>query len=164
MQCSASPLGHDGGSLDAALVAAEYGIPTGFMTMAANLTTGPATLAGNLAVGNAEVIAGTALDSIGIPRRTRLLCSCTNRLRSAHRRVHGRRTGRFPLRCGNQCVYPIFIIFLFPWVHLPPAQRNRTGRPGLKTACPPSWHALSCRICCWGWGSCMAAASGPLPR
>ncbi len=61
MQCSASPLGHDGGSLDAALVAAEYGIPTGFMTMAANLTTGPATMAGNLVVGNAEVIAGAAL-------------------------------------------------------------------------------------------------------
>jgi trimethylamine--corrinoid protein Co-methyltransferase len=67
MQCSASPLGHDGGSLDAALVAAEYGIPTGFMTMAANLTTGPATLAGNLAVGNAEVIAGTALIQLAFP-------------------------------------------------------------------------------------------------
>ena len=67
MQCSASPLGHDGGSLDAALVAAEYGVPTGFMTMAANLTTGPATLAGNLAVGNAEVIAGTALIQLAFP-------------------------------------------------------------------------------------------------
>jgi trimethylamine--corrinoid protein Co-methyltransferase len=67
MQCSASPLGHDGGSLEAALVAAEYGIPTGFMTMAANLTTGPATLAGNLAVGNAEVIAGTALLQLAFP-------------------------------------------------------------------------------------------------
>jgi trimethylamine--corrinoid protein Co-methyltransferase len=67
MQCSASPLGHDGGSLDAALVAAEYGIPTGFMTMAANLTTGPATMAGNLAVGNAEVIAGTALIQMAYP-------------------------------------------------------------------------------------------------
>jgi trimethylamine--corrinoid protein Co-methyltransferase len=67
MQCSASPLGHDGGSLEAALVAAEYGIPTGFMTMAANLTTGPATLAGNLAVGNAEVIAGTALIQLAFP-------------------------------------------------------------------------------------------------
>ncbi|MGD0878422.1 MAG: trimethylamine methyltransferase family protein [Anaerolineales bacterium] len=67
MQCSASPLGHDGGSLDAALVAAEYGIPTGFMTMAANLTTGPATLAGNLVVGNAEVIAGTALIQLAYP-------------------------------------------------------------------------------------------------
>jgi trimethylamine--corrinoid protein Co-methyltransferase len=67
MQCSASPLGHDGGSLEAALVAAEYGLPTGFMTMVANLTTGPATLAGNLAVGNAEVIAGTAFIQLAYP-------------------------------------------------------------------------------------------------
>jgi len=67
MQCSAPPLGHDGGSLDAALVAAEYGLPTGFMTMAANLTTGPATLAGNLAVGNAEVIAATAMLQLAHP-------------------------------------------------------------------------------------------------
>lgn len=67
MQCSAPPLGHDGGSLDAALLAAEAGVPTGFMTMAANLTTGPATLAGNLAVGNAEVIAATALLQLAYP-------------------------------------------------------------------------------------------------
>jgi trimethylamine--corrinoid protein Co-methyltransferase len=67
MQCTASPLGHDGGSVDAALLAAEAGIPTGFMTMAACLTTGPATLAGNLAVGNAEVIAGTALLQLASP-------------------------------------------------------------------------------------------------
>ncbi len=67
MQCTAPPLGHDGGSLDAALVAAEYGVPTGFMTMAANLTTGPATLAGNLVVGNAEVISGAALIQLAYP-------------------------------------------------------------------------------------------------
>ena len=67
MQCTAPPLGHDGGSLDAALVAAEYGVPTGFMTMAANLTTGPATLAGNLVVGNAEVISGAALIQLAFP-------------------------------------------------------------------------------------------------
>ena len=67
MQCSASPLMHDGGSMEAALVAAEYGLPTGFMTMAANLTTGPATLAGNLAVGNAEVISGIALLQLAFP-------------------------------------------------------------------------------------------------
>jgi trimethylamine--corrinoid protein Co-methyltransferase len=67
MQCSASPLGHDGGSLEAALVAAEHGLPTGFMTMAANLTTGPATLAGNLAVGNAEVVSGAALLQLAHP-------------------------------------------------------------------------------------------------
>ncbi len=67
MQCAASPLGHDGGSLDAALLAAEAGIPTGFMTMAACLTTGPATMAGTLAVGNAEVIAATALLQLAYP-------------------------------------------------------------------------------------------------
>lgn len=67
MQCTASPLGHDAGSLDAALVAAEAGIPTGFMTMAACMTTGPATLAGTLAVGNAEVISGTALLQLAYP-------------------------------------------------------------------------------------------------
>ena len=67
MQCTAPPLSHDGGSLDAALIAAEHGIPTGFMTMAACMTTGPATLAGNLAIGNAEVIAGTALLQLAYP-------------------------------------------------------------------------------------------------
>ena len=67
MQCTAPPLGHDGGRLDAALLAAEVGIPTGFMTMAACATTGPTTMAGNLAVGNAEVIAGTALLQLAYP-------------------------------------------------------------------------------------------------
>lgn len=67
MQCSASPLGHDGGSLDAALVAAEAGIPVGFMTMASCLTTGPATMAGNFVVGNAEVISATALLQLAFP-------------------------------------------------------------------------------------------------
>jgi trimethylamine--corrinoid protein Co-methyltransferase len=67
MQCTAPPLGHDGGSLDTALLAAEAGIPTGFMTMSACLTTGPATMAGTLAVGNAEVIAATALLQLAYP-------------------------------------------------------------------------------------------------
>jgi trimethylamine--corrinoid protein Co-methyltransferase len=67
MQCCAPPLGHDGGSLDAALLAAEVGIPTGFMTMAACLTTGPASVAGTLVVGNAEVIAATALLQLAFP-------------------------------------------------------------------------------------------------
>lgn len=67
MQCTAPPLGHDGGSLDAALIGAEAGLPVGFMTMAACLTTGPATLAGTLVVGNAEVIAGTALIQLAYP-------------------------------------------------------------------------------------------------
>jgi trimethylamine---corrinoid protein Co-methyltransferase len=67
MQCTAPPLGHDGGSLEAALIGAEAGLPVGFMTMASCLTTGPATMAGTLVVGNAEVIAGTALIQLAYP-------------------------------------------------------------------------------------------------
>ena len=67
MQCTAPPLGQDGGSLDAALVAAEAGIPVGFMTMTAGMTTAPVTLAGNLAVGNAEVISAGALIQLAYP-------------------------------------------------------------------------------------------------
>ena len=67
MECTAPPLGQDGGSLDAALVAAEAGLPVGFMTMTACLTTGPATMAGTLAVGNAEVISALALIQLAYP-------------------------------------------------------------------------------------------------
>lgn len=67
MQCAMPPLGHDGGSIEASLVAAEYGLPTGFMTMASAASTGPATMAGNLVVGNAEVISGLALIQLAYP-------------------------------------------------------------------------------------------------
>ncbi|HEY45517.1 MAG TPA: hypothetical protein G4O14_01895 [Anaerolineae bacterium] len=67
MQCSVSPLAHDGGSLEAGLIAAEAGLPVGFMTMASCASTGPATLAGNLVVGNAEVISALALMQMAYP-------------------------------------------------------------------------------------------------
>jgi len=67
MQCTFSPLGHDGGSLEAALVSAEAGLPVGFMTMASMVSTGPATPAGNLVVGNAEVISALAMIEMAYP-------------------------------------------------------------------------------------------------
>lgn len=67
MQCTTSPLGHDGGSLEAGLVAAEAGLPVGYMTMASCATTAPITLAGNLVVGNAEVISALALMEMAYP-------------------------------------------------------------------------------------------------
>ncbi|HEX7973902.1 MAG TPA: trimethylamine methyltransferase family protein [Anaerolineales bacterium] len=67
MQCTASPLGQDGGSLEAGLVAAEAGLPVGYMTMASCASTGPVTLAGNLVVGNAEVISALALMEMASP-------------------------------------------------------------------------------------------------
>jgi len=67
MQCTLPPLGHDGGSLDAALIAAEAGLPVGFMTMTSSASSAPATLAGNLIVGNAEVISALALIQLAYP-------------------------------------------------------------------------------------------------
>jgi trimethylamine--corrinoid protein Co-methyltransferase len=67
MQCTVPPLGQDAGSLDAALIAAEAGLPTGFMTMTACGSTGPITRAGTLVVGNAEVISALALIQLAFP-------------------------------------------------------------------------------------------------
>ena len=67
MECTISPLAHDGGSLDAALVGAEFGLPVGFMTMASCASSAPATMAGNLVVGNAEVVSGLALIELAFP-------------------------------------------------------------------------------------------------
>ncbi len=67
MQCTLPPLGHDGGSIEAALISAEAGLPVGFMTMASCASTGPATMAGSLVVGNAEVISAMALMQLAYP-------------------------------------------------------------------------------------------------
>ncbi len=67
MQCTISPLAHDGGSIDAGLVAAEAGVPVGYMTMASCAFSGPATIAGSLIVGNAEVISALALMQLAYP-------------------------------------------------------------------------------------------------
>lgn len=67
MQCTISPLAQDGGSLEAGLIAAEAGLPVGYMTMASCASTGPATPAGNLVVGNAEVLSALALMQMAHP-------------------------------------------------------------------------------------------------
>lgn len=67
MECSVSPLAHDGGSLEAALVGAEYGLPVGFMSMASGISSAPATIAGNLVVANAEVLSSLALIELAYP-------------------------------------------------------------------------------------------------
>jgi trimethylamine---corrinoid protein Co-methyltransferase len=67
MQCTISPLAHDGGAIDASLVAAAAGVPVGFMTMASCAFSGPATVAGSLIVGNAEVLTAMALMQLAHP-------------------------------------------------------------------------------------------------
>ena len=67
MQCTVSPLGHDAGSLEAGLVAAEAGLPVGYMTMASCASSAPATMAGALLVGNAEVVSALTLMQLAAP-------------------------------------------------------------------------------------------------
>jgi len=67
MECTVSPLAQDPGSLEAALVGAEAGLPVGFMSMCSCASTGPATLAGNLLVANAEVLTALALVELAYP-------------------------------------------------------------------------------------------------
>ena len=102
MQCTYSPLGHDGGSLEAGLVAAEAGLPVGYMTMASAGSNGPVTLAGDLVVGNAEVITALALMQMARPGLPGVLCRCPDSDRPAHRRLHRRRAGGLPVWCCDQ--------------------------------------------------------------
>jgi trimethylamine--corrinoid protein Co-methyltransferase len=67
MQCTTSPLGQDKGSLEAGLLAAQAGLPVGFMTMASCASSGPATMAGTLVVGNAEVLSALVLMQMAQP-------------------------------------------------------------------------------------------------
>ncbi len=129
--CTISPLAHEAGALDAALVAAEAGIPTGFMTMASCAHTGPATLAGTLAVGNAEVLSALALVAAGLPRRARLLRRRADRDGPADRRVHGRRPGGRPVRDGlGRAGGPLSRAALHGRVRDRRARARLAGRPG----------------------------------
>jgi trimethylamine--corrinoid protein Co-methyltransferase len=67
MQCALDPLGQDGGSLEASLVAAAHGIPTGFMPMPMSCATAPATLAGNLVVTTVDALAPLILIQLAHP-------------------------------------------------------------------------------------------------
>ncbi len=65
--CPVDPLGNDVVSLEAALVAAEAGVPVGFLSLTLACASAPATMAGNLVVSLAAVIAGTVLVGLAHP-------------------------------------------------------------------------------------------------
>ena len=66
-QATISPLTCDAEAMEAALIFAEAGVPTGFVTMQIGCGTAPATLAGNLALGNAEILAGLVFIQLFYP-------------------------------------------------------------------------------------------------
>jgi len=65
--CTIAPLAMDAESMDAALVAAEAGIPVGFMSMPNTGSTGPATLAGSISIGDAEIVSAMVLIQMAYP-------------------------------------------------------------------------------------------------
>jgi trimethylamine--corrinoid protein Co-methyltransferase len=65
--CTIAPLAMDAESMDAALVAAEAGIPVGFMAMPNTGSTGPATLAGTISQGDAEIVSALVLIQMAYP-------------------------------------------------------------------------------------------------
>jgi len=65
--CTIAPLAQDAESMDAALVAAEAGIPVGFMAMPNTGSTAPATIAGTIALGDAEILSAIVLIQMAYP-------------------------------------------------------------------------------------------------
>jgi trimethylamine--corrinoid protein Co-methyltransferase len=65
--CTIAPLAMDAESMDASLVAAEAGIPVGFMAMPNTGSTAPATLAGTLSQGDAEIVSAMVLIQMACP-------------------------------------------------------------------------------------------------
>lgn len=57
-ECSLSPMTYDEGSLEAAVVFAEAGVPCGFVVMPITCASAPATVGGTLVQSNTEVLAG----------------------------------------------------------------------------------------------------------
>ena len=65
--CTIAPLAQDAESMDAALVAAEAGIPVGFMAMPNTGSTAPATVAGTISLGDAEIVSAMVLIQMAYP-------------------------------------------------------------------------------------------------
>jgi len=65
--CTIAPLAQDVGAMEAALVAAEAGIPVGFMAMPNTGSTAPATVAGTIVQGDAEILSAIVLIQMAYP-------------------------------------------------------------------------------------------------
>jgi trimethylamine--corrinoid protein Co-methyltransferase len=65
--CTIAPLAMDEAAMDAALIAAEAGIPVGFMSMPNTGSTAPATIAGTIVLGDAEILSAIVLMQMASP-------------------------------------------------------------------------------------------------
>ena len=139
MQCTVSPLAQDAGSLEAGLVAAEAGLPVGYMTMASCASSAPATLAGALLVGNAEVVSALALMQLAAPGAPVYYAAAQTAMDLRTGGLHRRRAGRLPVWGRHQPPGRFLQRAALDGRLCHRRQRARTGRPPWITACRLSW-------------------------
>lgn len=75
-QCSLSPLAYEGEALEAAVVLAQAGIPSGFVVMPITCATAPSTAFGTLVTANAEVLAGIVMLRALVPEAPTFYGAC----------------------------------------------------------------------------------------
>ncbi len=75
-QCAISPLVHAADALEAALVFAAAGLPTGYLAMPLSGATAPITVAGHLVQAHAEVLSGLALIQLAYPGTPTFYAAC----------------------------------------------------------------------------------------
>jgi len=75
-QTSLSPLTYDGPALEAAVVYAEAGVPSGFVAMPISCATAPATRAAALVQSNAEIVAGIVALQLLVPHAPPFYGAC----------------------------------------------------------------------------------------
>lgn len=75
-QCSLSPLAYEGQALEAAVILARAGIPSGFVVMPITCATAPATAFGTLVTANAEVLAGIVMLRALVPEAPTFYGAC----------------------------------------------------------------------------------------
>ncbi len=90
-------------SLEAGLLAAEAGLPVGYMTMTSCAFSGPVTMAGSLVVGNAEVISALALMQLAHPGAPVYYAAAQTAMDLRTGGYTGGGPEDLPLRRGDEC-------------------------------------------------------------
>ncbi len=123
-----SPLNHDSGVLEAALVFAGAGLPVGFAAMPVLGTTAPASIVGALVQGNAEILSSICLLQLvypGTPAFYPLFTAMMNPF-----------TGGISVSCQTKYLFYAATVQLGHYYHLP----VMTGYGGSDAPDPKGWN------------------------
>ena len=122
-----SPLNHDAGVLEAALVFADAGLPVGFAAMPVLGTTAPASITGALAQGNAEILSSICLLQLAYPGSPAFYPLFTAMINPF--------TGGISVSNETKCLFYAATVQLGHYYHLP----VMTGYGGSDATDPKGW-------------------------